>query len=244
VDFKLYSRVLWRFRLLVLLGLVLAMALAVLSLVRVGTDGATYRATELWSSTTRLLVTQTGFPEGRLYAQQPPDAVHPSVPVADPGRFNNLAILYAELATSDPVRALMRRDGPMRGKIIATPLVAGGEFKTQLPMIDLTAIGTSPASAIALAQRGADALTTYIEDEQRASNVPVGDRAVLQQVVRPTRALIFQPRSKTMPIVVFLAVMFVTIGLAFLLENLRPRNRDAGGPPQAKLEDTQQRRSA
>ena len=67
MDFGLYVRVLWRFRLLVVLGLILALSLAMLSFVRVGTDGVTYRQTELWASTTRLLVTQTGFPEGRLY---------------------------------------------------------------------------------------------------------------------------------------------------------------------------------
>ena len=31
------------------------------------------------------------------------------------------------------------------------------------------------------------------------------------------------PRSKTMPIVIFLAVMFATMSLVFVLENLRPR---------------------
>ncbi len=43
--------------------------------------------------------------------------------------------------------------------------------------------------------------------------------------MRPRGAEIFRPRSKTMPIVIFLAVMFATVGLAFLLENLRPRAR-------------------
>ena len=35
VDFRLYARVLWRFKLLVVLGLLLAIALAMLSVVRV-----------------------------------------------------------------------------------------------------------------------------------------------------------------------------------------------------------------
>lgn len=235
MDFGLYARVLWRFRLLVLVGLVLAASLAMLSLVRIGTDGVTYRQSELWGSSTRLLVTQTGFPEGRLYGQAPTDVTQPNGPIVDPGRFNNLAVLYSQLATSDPVRKLMRSDGPITGEIIATPVVGGGEFKTQLPMIDLTAISTSPRSAVKLAQRSAGALTTYIRDQQQASRVPVADRAVIQTVVRPGRVELFQPRSKTMPIVVFLAVMFVAVGLAFILENLRPRVRDASVPP-ASLE--------
>jgi capsular polysaccharide biosynthesis protein len=144
----------------------------------------------------------------------------------DPGRFNNLAVLYSQLATGDQVRLLMRRDGPLRGQIIASPVVGGGEFKTQLPMIDLTAISTTPRGAIHLAQRSSNALTTYIRDKQRASNVPATDRAMIVPVVRPAKVVLFRPRSKTMPIVVFLAVAFVTVGLAFVLENLRPVVRE------------------
>ena len=245
MDFGLYVRVLWRFRVIVLLGLLLGTSLAALSLVKVGTDGVSYRQDELYAATTRLLVTQTGFPEGRLYGTSPTETVDPNGPVVDPGRFNNLAVLYAELATSDPVKILMLRDGPVRGKVIANPVVGGGEFKTLLPMIDLTAIATSPARSIRLAQRSADALTSYVRDKQEASRVPVDDRAVIQAVIRPGQVQLFRPRSKTMPIVVFAAVMFVTVGLVFILENLRPRRQ----PPmaaQTSVEDTAppKRRSA
>lgn len=244
MDFRLFARVLWRFRLLVLLGFILATALSMLALVQVSSEGLKYRQSELWASTTRLLVTQTGFPEGRLYAQQPDMSADPTVPVADPGRFNNLAILYSELATSDPVRRLMRQDGPITGKVVATPLVAGGEFRTQLPMIDITGISTSPIAAIMLAQRSGKALTSFIQAQQEASHVPVADRAVLQDVVRPTRAVVFQPRSKTMPAVVFLVVMFATVGLAFLLENLRPPVRESEDVSRTPLLDASQRRTA
>jgi hypothetical protein len=244
VDFKLYARVLWRFRLLVLLGLILALSLATASFVHIGLNGVKYRETELWASTTRVLVTQTGFPEGRLYGGTPTAPGLSNAPVVDPGRFNNLAVLYAELATSDHVRALMRREGPLRGRIIAVPVVAGGDFKTQLPMIDLTAISTSPRRAILLAQRGATALETYIRDEQRASKVPEADRAIIAPVVRPEEAEIFRPRSKTMPIVVFLAVMFVTFGLAFVLENLRPRGPGASAASEPELTRQPTRRTA
>ena len=82
-----------------------------------------------------------------------------------------------------------------------------------------------------LAARGAAALQTYITERQRASDTPLSDRAVIVPVVRPIRAELFQPRSKTMAMVVFLAVMFVAVGLAFLLENLRPRVVEAAAAP-------------
>jgi hypothetical protein len=242
MDFGLYARVLWRFRLLVLLGLTLATSLALLSLVRVSSDGVSYRQVELWSGTTRLLVTQAGFPEGRLYGQTAAAGDESPDPVVDPARFNNLAVLYSQLATSDAVRGLMRRDGPILGQIIATTVVGGGEFKTQLPMIDLTAISTTPEGALRLAERSGNALATYISNQQRASHVPVADRAVIVPVIRPLKPQLFQPRSKTMPAVVFFVVMFVTVGLAFLLENLRPRLSQAVVSTQPDLEPAQPKR--
>jgi hypothetical protein len=254
MDFRLYARVLWRFRIIVVLGLILALALALLSTVRVGRHGATYRDSELWSSTMRLLVTQNGFPEGRLYAQVPPapgtgttttpgPATTSGIPVVDPGRFNTLAILYAKLATSDSVRQVMRRNGSVHGQIIATAL-RDDQSGTLLPMIDLAAIAKSPRAAMMLALRDANALSTYLAEQQRANNVPAADRVVLQTIVAP-RAQLFQPRSKTMPIVIFLAVMFAIVGLAFLLENLKPRTREVGAAQEADLADTDaQRRSA
>ncbi len=253
MDFRLYARVIWRFRLIMILGLIFAMALAVLSLVRISADGITYRQSELWSSKTRLGVTQNGFPWGRLFAQEasPTGAATPTpieqasklgIPIADPNRFKDLAILYAELATSDPVRRLMRREGPIRGEITAIPVVV--QSNVVLPIIDLTAVSTSPRAAIQLAQRGAKALDTYIRNQQKTNDVPTTDRVVLQQLLKPKKAVIFQGRSKTMAIVIFLATMFATIGLALLLENLRPRARELGGPAEAGFPSAEQRRTA
>jgi hypothetical protein len=247
VDLQLYARVLWRFKLLVLLGLMLAAALATISLVRVSPDGLTYRQVELWQSTTRLGVTQNGFPWGRLLATEPTteptvgeQAQRLGIPIADPNRLNGLTVLYAELATSDPVRQLMRRDGPIGGQIIATPVIVG-ESRNLLPLIDLVAISTSPQAAIKLAERGSTAFDTYLREQQRANKVPAADRVVVEQLMRPRAATIFQGRSMTMPIVIFLAVMFATVALIFLLENLRPRRREldesaaeAAGPPQRR----------
>ena len=251
MDFQLYARVLWRFRLLVAVGFLLATTLAVLTVVKVTSNGVTYRQTQLWSTDTRLLVTQRGFPEGRLYAQlptQPGQTVRETAgdgtPIADPGRFNTLAILYAELATSDPVRQLMARDRPeFRGQIIATAL-RDDRSGVLLPLIDLVAISDSPRAAVDLAIRSATALNTFISRQQAANNVPASDRVVVQTIVQPRQVHLFQPRSKTMAIVVFLAVMFAAVGLAFILENARPRRRDLSQPTESEIGDTEQRRTA
>ena len=111
-----------------------------------------------------------------------------------------------------------------------------------LPLIDVTAIATTPRGSMRLAVRSAKAFETYLTDQQRLNKVPTIDRVVVQQVQVPRRAEIFRPRSKTMPIVIFMAVMFATVGLAFLLENVRPPARP--GESELAREDTSQRRSA
>jgi hypothetical protein len=245
VDFRLYSRVLWRFKRLVLAGFVIALVLAGFSVAEVGRDGIAYRDAVLWSSTTRIGVTQKGFPWGRLLAQgQTPGeaAQNLGIPQADP---------YAELATSDPVRSLIKRGGGVPlcdreaysgtgleaeaskrcGNLIATPVVVG-DSRVALPLVDLVAVAPSPTEAVGLAQRSAVAFQTYIRRQQRANDVPANDRVVVQQLVRPKPPKVFQPRSKTMPIVVFLAVMFATCGLVFLLENLRLRGYEADDEPE------------
>ena len=152
-------------------------------------------------------------------------------------------MLYAELATSDPILRLIRPDTLIGEKVIAAPLRAA-DPGTMLPLIELTAFSTSPQGAVRLARRSSTALSTYLRDQQRANKVPASDRVVLDQVLGATKAEIFRPRSKTMPIVIFLAVMFATVGLAFLLENLRPRNRGPGESTQADVLEPPHRRSA
>jgi hypothetical protein len=223
--------VLWRFRFIVAAGFVLAVGLALLSTVRISSHGLRYRHSQLYATTMRLLVTQRGAPEVRLYAQKPvteksptPSSADTTIPVADPNRFNTLALLYAQFATSDPVRQITLSKGRIPGKIIATAL-RDSDSGVMLPLIDLTAISTSPGASISLARNSAAALDGYVSDEQRANNVPVSDRAMLRTIVAPREPVVYQPRSKTMAIVVFLAVMLATIGAAFVLENLRPRVR-------------------
>jgi hypothetical protein len=255
MDLRLFGRVLWRFRLIVLLGLLLAIALAALSVVRVSTSGKiSYRQSQLWSSTTRLGVTQTGFPWGRLFAQQPAaagqatptpeqQAARLGIPIADPNRLNNLAVLYSQLATSDQVHSLMLRDGPIVGQILAVSLVEG-DNRIMLPLIDITAISNSPQAAVALSLRSARALENYVAGQQRSNNVPTTDRVLVQEILSPKQAHLYQGRSKTMPIVILLAVLFAIVGLAFLLENMRPRARRLDESVEPDMANAARRRTA
>ena len=70
-----------------------ALALAMLSYVRVSADGLTYRNPEVWSNEATLELSDPSYPE--LRSTLPP--------TADPNRFTSLVDQYVALATSDDV---------------------------------------------------------------------------------------------------------------------------------------------
>src|SRR5436190_10665171 len=105
MDIALYMRVMWRFRRLMVTGLILAFALAFLSYVKVSPGGhptMTYRSDEQWISYSTLFVTQQGFPWGRSVISSSSPGETPAQKAqardaeqfADPGRFASLAVLY------------------------------------------------------------------------------------------------------------------------------------------------------
>jgi capsular polysaccharide biosynthesis protein len=94
-------------------------------------------------------------------------------------------------------------------------------------MVALSAQASSPARAADLVNGRISGFVRYIE--QRQTDAGVGDdRRVVVQVLKhgaAGSATIVVGAKKTMPIVVFLAVMIAVFGLAFMLENMRPRIR-------------------
>ena len=239
MDLQLYLRVLWRFKLLTATGALLASMLALLSVVRVDTTGGSfgleYRETEQWVSRATVLVTEQKFPLGRSVFEeviQPTTTNRPKTYAprfAASSRFTELANIYAELAMSDAVRQLMLRDGPIRGAIQAVALKATNGSDAPLPLLSIGGLSTTPRESVRLAERGTTALRQYIEAQQRANGIPEEQRVVLAVVNEAQfgRTELLSGRSMTLPIVVFMVAMFATIGLAFILENLRPRRRPA-----------------
>jgi hypothetical protein len=234
MDLTLHLRVLWRFRLVVAVGLLAAIALALFSYVRVGFGGrhgitVAYRQHQQYVAYTQILVTQTGFPEGRSVVIPPTDAA-PASPsqqqFADPSRFTSLALLYAKLIDTDPVWRIARRDGPLGGKIEAAALPATDNGNGDaLPVLSVASIANSKRAAIELGRRLTDAFVVYIDREQADNGIRPRNRVKLDVVKAPEGAKVFAARSKALPIVVFASMLFATFALAFVLENMRPRVR-------------------
>jgi hypothetical protein len=230
MDLALYVRVLWRYRLIVVAGTLLAIALMVFSMFKVsfadGMPTLTYREAETWRSDATLFVTQEGFPWGRIQVGEAAVSLdrngEPTAPrFGDPERFADLAIVYSELAQSDAVRDLMLEDGPIRGEIMAEPMTS--DDGDGLPLLGVTALADSADAAVELNRRQIAAFRDFIASEQASSDIPRDERVEVRALAQPVNAVLEVPRKKTRPLAIFMAVMILTIGLAFVLENLRQR---------------------
>jgi hypothetical protein len=229
LDLRLYLRVIWRFRLVIVAGFILALMLSFLSYGRVGFKNGkpsiSYRQDESWQSTTVLALTQGGFPWGRTVIPYNPQ-VTPSGTVtppkyADPARFSGLSSYYSRLANSDAVQgAIERRTRHIRGTVTALPVVDNTYAQ---PFIQFSGFGSNPKDAVILANAGAVAFRAYLLQKQVAAGIPESQRVALATVNKARGAVLFAARRKTTPIVIFLTIMLAAIGLAFILENLRPR---------------------
>jgi hypothetical protein len=242
MDLRLIARVVWRFRLLLAAGVVLAVLLAAASVWRVaivdGSPTLAHRQEVTWVSYGRLLVTQVGFPQGRTDLG---DAVRdvplggdaaatgPSQQFAAPGRFVEMARLYARLGTTEAVRQLVFEKGPIEGaqEIDVSAL-------QELPLIEIAALATSRKAAITLAQRQADALRVFIAREQRSAGIAPANRIGVELVERPgapatlaaqANTWIISGRSMMQPGLIFLTVCGLFFALAMVLENMNPRLR-------------------
>jgi hypothetical protein len=240
MDLQVLARVVWRFRYIVLVGTMLAVSLAFLSFVRVDIGGKpllSYRETEQWESLSTIFVTSRGFPWGSVSATPEGETTSEGADPVDPGRLTTLAAIYMKLAQSDAVLSrIAATDEDFEGSVQTFPVFAesGGP---QLPLITLSAVSASPGGAQDLGRRYLTAFLNFLREKQVEGRIPLEDRVQFQVLREPQPANLLAGRRKTRPILIFLGIMSATIGLALLLENLRPRERPAAGEPVLLTDD-------
>jgi hypothetical protein len=220
MDLRLYLRVIWRFRIIVALGLILATVMAVLSFVQVSLNGGlnvSYRQAQDWQATETYLVSGQGFAVGSVFGAGGSKS---------PLTLAGLSAFYSQIVMSDAVRRLMLKDGPIDGVVSATPGVDNvTTIRAPLPLVSISGDATTPAKAVLLTRRAARAFKEWVTERQNAAAIPDSQRITFPVVNAARDATLVGPRKKTLPIVIFLTILTATIGLAFILENLRPRVR-------------------
>jgi hypothetical protein len=230
-----HAAVVWRFRLVAIAGLAIGLTLAVLASYQV--PSMEPRGTETWTATSQILVTQPGFPEGRVTLPEAEvqgattaggERVEESAPkdqvtFADPARLSGLADLYARFLTSDEV--LGKVPGrPTADRVTASPFLAsaGGQV---LPVIQLAAMAPTNPGAMKLNRDVFKSLSSLIEKQQTANGIGEGQRIELKLIDAP-EATLTSPRKKTAAILVLFLCLLGTVAVCHLLEGLRPRKSE------------------
>jgi hypothetical protein len=222
MDVLAYVGVIRRQWIVVIVGLVLAQALALMAVVHVTERGLEYRSPPVYAAHSTLFVTQRGFPWGRWGLSELKNGV--DVPrFADPGRMEYLASLYSELAsTSRAVQAQIDRQGQVpRDSYTVTPVPALDGHP--LPLIEVVGISTSPAQAVSFSNRVAQGLGRYVLLNQDANDVPQASRIQLPIVTRARTAEVLQDVKFTRPILILFLGLIVTLVIAFTRDNVRRR---------------------
>lgn len=235
MNLRRHLAVLRRYRWIVLIGGLLGVALAILAVFRVGSDGLSWRAGETWASNSTLYVTQRGFPDGRVVLGNPSrtsgDATNSPSPsgqgrgsneeFADPTRFANLAIVYTYFAQSDEVRRVIA-PSLSADQLVVTPAPAAMNSSQTLPILALTTRAASPLKATQLNAAAITALRGYLARQQRTNGVTVRNRVRIDVLNPPSSARLESGHSLTPAFVAFILAMAGAIALAYCLDNLYP----------------------
>lgn len=236
MDLRLYGRVMWRFKWIMALGLILG-TLGAYALYT-GVGGATY------ASKAQVFITQQGFTWGAAAraasqtgtgnassATASSANVSPYVPGVDPQRLSSLASLYAQLAAGSALRNMLPAGyremlNPASGSPTArlsANAVAAAEYATPaiLPLVTFWASGPTPRVATGLAAAATSAFERLLTQQQAA--VAPTSRVVGQIVQTATPGRLSSHKSKSLPIMVFLLGVLGAFGTSLALENARPR---------------------
>ena len=218
-------------------GLFLGVVLAILAIYQV--PSMERRGSEEWSVESQYLVTQSGFPEGRVTL--PNTGTDPAAPpvedtgstgrtgqaFADPARLSSLAVLYSAIAVSDQIRQkLSMRVAP--AQIRAVALDASGNGSNYLPIIQLVTKASSAQGAEKLSTETFAALKDLLASRQKANNIDPTSRVKLSLLSAPSDPLLLSGPSTAPGVLAFLLCLLATIAAVHVRESLTLRRTKAG----------------
>jgi hypothetical protein len=230
MELRQHLAVAWRFRFIIATGVIVGIVVAILASFSVSGSGLKWRSDQTLQSDSTLFVTQTGFPWGRVTLPTPTPGVTPPPAATNkerreygqPERFSDLAVLYSYLASSSQVYALIQPRPPKPDQIVITPVLneASG---AGLPLLKVNASANTGAEARRLNAATIEALRKYLEEEQARNGIDEDQRVQIQVVNPPGPAKVTEGRSYLGSVIAFILAVAGAFGLAYLLENLRPR---------------------
>lgn len=224
----------WRHRRLLAITALLGFALAFVAAFKV--PAMERRGDTVYSSTSTVMVTQPGFPWGRVVlpgtatvsgSSDTPSTTDSSaskddnkIDFADPSRFSNLATVYTILVQSDEIRHRLKEKVKPE-QITAAPLDVNGRGDQFLPMVNITTTGKTAAAAYDLNSETIKALDGYLNEQMDAGDVPNRQRIELMTINKPSAPLMIDGPSFAPPMMAFLLVLIAGISVCYILENFK-----------------------
>jgi hypothetical protein len=233
VELERHLGVFWRHRRLLGIAALLGLVLAFVAAFKV--PEMKRRGDTIYSSSSTVMVTQPGFPWGRVVlpgsASVPESTDKPTtgesasksdnqIDFADPSRFSNLATVYTILAQSDAIRSRLKQK-VKPGQITAAPLDVNGRGDQFLPMVNITTTGKTAGAAFDLNSATIKALNDYLVEQMDASDVPRRQRVELTTINKPSGPILVEGPSFAPPMLAFLLAMIAGVSVCYILENFK-----------------------
>jgi hypothetical protein len=211
MDIELFFAVLRRFWKIVLGGLVLAIALAVL---------AHSHRSETWESQAEALITSATPADGQGGISAADAAANPIAAAAvNPAALSGFAPVYVQFANANAVQDRLRE---IPGKVVAGEVTDPSDGAA-LPFVALNAVSPTASDAVKLNREAFTVLQQYITQQQASSGVGPRNRTTLQLIQNGDPPIMTGGSSTTIPLLVFVAIFGGAIAIAFMLENSRPK---------------------
>jgi hypothetical protein len=155
-----------------------------------------------------------------------PQSPSVSVHAPDISVLVRAANLYPRLIMSDQVTAVRTKMfGHSQGRVQAAAL---NSFQTptkyrasSFPMIEIQATAKHPKAAIKLAEHTSAAFGAWLTTSQAKAGVPVPERILVQDLVRPTKATSSGGSKLGLPLFVGFVVLLLFAGIAIALDRLK-----------------------
>src|SRR3954467_9425685 len=168
MDLRHHLLVWWRWRVVLAAGLLLAVMLGTLVSFKptlAGGPSLKWRNPATYSSTSRLFVTQPGFPWGRatLPGANPNEINKSGTNFAAPDRFSNLALVYSYIAQSDVIRSLISPSPVTDAIQVSAPVIPGSS--DPLPLLEISTKARTSADAQRLNAATIRALGGYLKEQ-------------------------------------------------------------------------------
>jgi capsular polysaccharide biosynthesis protein len=226
MDVPQYLRVLWRYKWLLLVGVVVAAAAAMVAGFTLVNGKLVSRTTQQYTAATTVML---GSADQSIYTDQQVGPTQAPGQTVQQTNLAQTAVVYAYLISGDSIRqqveAQLGAFGP-DDKLTAvsrTTQPAGSEQfpgKYTLPMINIVGASDDASRAEKISRTAAEQFQTYVVRQQNEAKVAAGDRIQLTTITDGA-AEAAQGSNPAIPLVITgVGVLLVFVALAFVLYNI------------------------